>query len=170
MLSGIGCSLVSLLALTQLPAGAPYVQLLVSLVLMGIGAGSALVTLTSASLAGVAPEDAGAASGLVNVAMQVGGALGLAVLVTVSSAATTASAAAGRLASTRGAEVASLSGLDVVFGASAIFAVAAFMLVATMVRLPAPSLAPAIASAPEALDAPDVESSFDDAWLADAVA
>jgi len=170
MLSGIGCSLVSLLALTQLHAGAPYVQLLVSLVLMGIGAGSALVTLTSASLAGVAPEDAGAASGLVNVAMQVGGALGLAVLVTVSSAATTASSAAGRITSTRGAQVASLSGLDMVFGASAIFAVAAFMLVATMVRLPVSAPVPDLASTLEVLDAADAASSHEDAWLADAVA
>ena len=41
------------------------------------------MSLTSASLADVAPEDAGAASGLVNVSQQLGAALGLAVLVTV---------------------------------------------------------------------------------------
>jgi hypothetical protein len=41
-------------------------------------------------VAGVAPEDAGAASGLVNVAHQLGGSLGVGVLVTVFSAATPA--------------------------------------------------------------------------------
>jgi hypothetical protein len=43
--------------------------------------------LTSAGVAGVAPEDAGAAGGLVNAAHQLGGCLGLAVLVTVFAAA-----------------------------------------------------------------------------------
>ena len=42
-----------------------------------------LVALTSASLADVEPEIAGAASGLVNVSQQLGAAIGLAVLVTV---------------------------------------------------------------------------------------
>jgi len=136
MLFGIGCSLTSMIALTQLHVGASYPQLLASLVLMGVGIGISLVTLTTASLAAVAPEDAGAASGLVNVVQQLGAALGLAILVTVSSAAASASAASGR-AATSGAPLATLSGLDVVFGASAIFAAAAFVLVATMVRLPA---------------------------------
>ena len=51
--------------------------------MFGAGNGLAFVPLTSASLAGVDPADAGAASGLVNVMQQVGGALGLSVLVTV---------------------------------------------------------------------------------------
>ena len=50
---------------------------------MGCGMGLAFVPLTTASLAGVAPEDSGAASAMVNVAQQVGGALGLAALVSV---------------------------------------------------------------------------------------
>ena len=54
---------------------------------MGLGSGTALVPLTTAGLAGVEPDDAGAASGLVNVTQQVGAALGLAVLVTVLNAA-----------------------------------------------------------------------------------
>src|SRR5699024_6895324 len=52
-------------------------------VLFGIGAGTTFVPLTAMSLDGVAPGDAGAASGLVNVSQQVGGTIGLAVLVTV---------------------------------------------------------------------------------------
>jgi hypothetical protein len=46
-----------------------------------------LSPLTVSGIAGVAPEDAGAASGLVNVAHQLGGSLGLGVLVTVFAAA-----------------------------------------------------------------------------------
>ncbi len=53
------------------------------MLLMGCGMGLAFVPLTTASLAGVAPEDSGAASAMVNVTQQVGGALGLAALVTV---------------------------------------------------------------------------------------
>ena len=53
------------------------------MLLMGCGMGLAFVPLTTASLAGVAPEDSGAASAMVNVAQQVGGALGLAALVSV---------------------------------------------------------------------------------------
>jgi EmrB/QacA subfamily drug resistance transporter len=164
MLSGIGCSIASLLLLTQLHADSPYVQVLVSLLLMGVGAGTSLVTLTTASLANVSPDDAGAASGLVNVVQQVGAALGLAVLVTVSSAATTASGAAGG-SPAAGSPIGALSGLDVVFGASAIFAVAAFALVASMVRLPARD---GVAITPSECDADDVDARGGEApWLAE---
>jgi hypothetical protein len=55
--------------------------------LLGTGIGAALVPLTGAGMAGVRSEDAGAASGLVNVAQQLGGSLGLGILVTVFAAA-----------------------------------------------------------------------------------
>jgi predicted MFS family arabinose efflux permease len=54
-----------------------------ALMLLGVGMGVAFVPLTAAGIAGVAPADAGAASGLVNVAHQLGGSLGLGILVTV---------------------------------------------------------------------------------------
>jgi formate hydrogenlyase subunit 4 len=57
------------------------------MVILGIGAGAAFTPLTASGVAGVAAEDAGAASGLVNVAHQLGGSLGLGVLVTVFAAA-----------------------------------------------------------------------------------
>jgi EmrB/QacA subfamily drug resistance transporter len=59
----------------------------IPLVMMGLGMGAALAPLTSAGIAGVEPADAGAASGLVNAAQQLGGSLGLSVLVTVFAAA-----------------------------------------------------------------------------------
>ncbi|WP_051222520.1 MFS transporter [Conexibacter woesei] len=55
----------------------------VPMVMMGIGMGAALTPLTAAGIAGVKPDDAGAASGVVNVAHQLGGSLGLGILVTV---------------------------------------------------------------------------------------
>lgn len=53
------------------------------MVLIGLGQGLLLGPLTAAGVSGVAQKDAGAASGLVNVAHQLGGALGLALLVFV---------------------------------------------------------------------------------------
>jgi len=57
------------------------------MILIGAGQGATLSPLTAAGIAGVAGEDAGAASGLVNVAHQLGGSLGLGILVTVFAAA-----------------------------------------------------------------------------------
>jgi EmrB/QacA subfamily drug resistance transporter len=69
-----------------------YLSIGVPLFLMGLGNGTVFVPITSAALQRVQPHEAGAASGLVNVAQQVGSTLGLAVLVTVFSAATRGSA------------------------------------------------------------------------------
>jgi len=61
------------------------------MILIGLGQGGVLAPLTVSAVAGVTPTDAGAASGLVNVAHQLGGSLGLAILVVVFAAATPAS-------------------------------------------------------------------------------
>src|SRR5262245_26463059 len=85
---GLLVALAGMLSLSQIDAGTQYFpQIAVPLMLLGVGMGTALTPLTSAGIAGVAPEDAGAASGLVNTAHQVGGALGISVLVTVFTAA-----------------------------------------------------------------------------------
>ena len=83
MVIGTTLSALGLALATQLHTGAPYPQVLASLVLIGTGMGVSFVSLTTAGLAGVARSDAGAASGLINVMQQLGAALGLAVLVTV---------------------------------------------------------------------------------------
>lgn len=62
------------------------------MILIGLGNGFALGPLTVAGVAGVREEDSGAASGIVNVAHQMGGTLGLAFLVVVFAAATSTAA------------------------------------------------------------------------------
>ena len=83
MILGAVIAILGLVLATQVDAHTAYAQIVVSLVLIGGGFGMTLVSLTSASLAHVEPEIAGAASGLVNVSQQLGAAVGLAVLVTV---------------------------------------------------------------------------------------
>ena len=56
------------------------------MMLLGIGQGISLSPMTVTAVAGVSPEDTGAASGIVNTAHQLGGSLGLALLVVVFSA------------------------------------------------------------------------------------
>jgi len=61
--------------------GTPYATgVAIPMAILGLGAASAFTPLTTAGIAGV---DASAASGLVNVAHQLGGSLGLGVLVSV---------------------------------------------------------------------------------------
>jgi EmrB/QacA subfamily drug resistance transporter len=86
---GITLATGGLLWLTQLSETSNYLSLVGPLLVFGLGNGIAFVPLTTAALDGVAPEDAGAASGLVNVMQQLGGSLGLAVLVTVFGTAST---------------------------------------------------------------------------------
>ena len=70
--------------LSRLSDGTHYFPgIAVPLALLGIGIGIAFTPLTAAGIAGVAPRDAGAASGLLNVAQQLGGSLGLGILITV---------------------------------------------------------------------------------------
>ena len=70
--------------LVRLPVHGRYVtDLLPSFVLIGAAIGTAFVAVTIAALAGVPTRDAGVASGLVNTARQVGGAVGLAAVTTI---------------------------------------------------------------------------------------
>lgn len=57
-------------------------------VLAGLGLGFSFVPVTIASVTGVRPEQAGLASGLINTSQQVGGALGLAILVAIANSTT----------------------------------------------------------------------------------
>jgi EmrB/QacA subfamily drug resistance transporter len=70
---------------SRAPVNASYAaDVLPSMLLLGVGAGLVFPALMTLAMSGVAPSEAGLASGLVNTGLQVGGALGLAVLATLS--------------------------------------------------------------------------------------
>jgi EmrB/QacA subfamily drug resistance transporter len=82
---GLTLIVIALALFTQAPANGGYVaHVLPSMILMGLGAGIAFPGLVTLAMSGVRPHEAGLASGLVNTSAQVGGALGLAVLATLS--------------------------------------------------------------------------------------
>ena len=116
MVVGLSLSTLAMLLLSRLTGTSGYLEMLVPVMLFGGGNGLAFVPLTSASLAGVRQEDAGAASGLINVTQQLGGALGLAVLVSIFGAA--GAVVEGRSAAA--ARAAFATGADHVFAAAAL--------------------------------------------------
>ena len=100
LVAGIAITLLGMAWLSRVtPGGSFLLQVALPLVLIGAGQGLAFAPLTGAGIAGTTPEDAGAASGLVNAAHQLGGALGLGVLVTVADSARHGSTALEQLAS-----------------------------------------------------------------------
>jgi EmrB/QacA subfamily drug resistance transporter len=85
LLPGLVMLLAGLLIFRGAGADASYAtDLLPVMMLLGVGAGLAFPSLMTLAMSGATPEDAGLASGLVNTTQQVGGALGLAVLATLS--------------------------------------------------------------------------------------
>jgi EmrB/QacA subfamily drug resistance transporter len=80
------------------PGTAYFPALFAAYALIGVGAGTAFMTLVTLALADVPARDAGIASGLVNVSVQISAALGLAVLGTIAASHTSALSAAGHTA------------------------------------------------------------------------
>jgi EmrB/QacA subfamily drug resistance transporter len=73
-----------LLLLARTPVDATYaVDLLPPMLLIGLGAGLGFPSLMTLAMSGATASDSGLASGLVNTSVQVGGAIGLAVLATL---------------------------------------------------------------------------------------
>jgi EmrB/QacA subfamily drug resistance transporter len=96
LVPGLAFGAAGLALFTQAPVGASYLRdLLPSLLLVGIGAGLSFPALMTLAMSSAHPTDAGLASGLVNTTQQVGGALGLAVLATISASHTTSLLHAG---------------------------------------------------------------------------
>lgn len=106
------------------------------MLLFGLGMGVVFVPLTTVSLAGVRPEESGAASSMVNVMQQVGGSLGLAVLVAVYGTASKNAAAhpaAGLTAVAQQHHILA-HGMSAAFGLAAIFDAATLLLIIVALR------------------------------------
>ncbi len=89
-LAGMVMSAVGMLLLSRIPVHGAYVtDLLPGLVLASVGIGLTFMPMTLLATGTVDASEAGIASGLVNTAQQIGGALGLAVLSTLAAARTT---------------------------------------------------------------------------------
>jgi EmrB/QacA subfamily drug resistance transporter len=131
LLAGIAVTVVGMLWLAQVSTATAYVPgLLGPLVLFGLGMGLPFVTVTLLALSEVAPQDSGAASSLVNVTQQVGGSLGLAILVTVFGTAVRDAAAhplAGTSPLVRAHEILA-HGIGSAFTAAAVFIAGALVL------------------------------------------
>ena len=109
---------------TRVPVDANYVtDLLPTMILFGIGAGLTFPALVTLAMSGATQSDAGLASGLVNTTQQVGGALGLAVLATLSTSRSDTLLAAGGSSAealTSGYRLAFVVGLAFVLAAIAV--------------------------------------------------
>ncbi len=96
LLAGLTLVLAGLVVFALAPVHADYAtQVAPSMLLLGLGAGTAFPALMNLAMSGATPQDAGLASGLVNTTAQVGGALGLAVLATLSTSRSNALTASG---------------------------------------------------------------------------
>jgi EmrB/QacA subfamily drug resistance transporter len=84
LLPAMGFLIVGMLLFARTPVDGDYlVDIAPAMILFGLGAGLAFPSLMTLAMSGATQSDSGLASGLVNTSLQVGGAIGLAVLATV---------------------------------------------------------------------------------------
>jgi hypothetical protein len=94
MMPGALVAAAGMAVLTQLDVDTGYLtRVLPAEILLGIGISCTMVPAVSTATQGVAPEEAGVASAVVNAAQQVGGSLGAALLNTIAAGATAGFAA-----------------------------------------------------------------------------
>ncbi len=131
LLPGLASIVAGLAYFTRAPAAdASYLSdLLPVMVLLGIGAGLSFPVLMTLAMSGATRSDSGLASGLVNTTQQVGGALGLAVLATLSTTRTNTLLGSGESASS-----ALTSGYHLAFVIATGLVVAATVVAATVLQ------------------------------------
>jgi EmrB/QacA subfamily drug resistance transporter len=130
LLAGLGLIVVGLAVLTRVPVHGSYLtDILPAMLPLGIGAGLAIPALMTLAMSGIPPEDAGLASGLVNTTVQVGSALGLAVLATLATLRTHRLVLAGRPV-----EVALTGGFRLAFGIGVLLVATGILVAVTMLR------------------------------------
>jgi EmrB/QacA subfamily drug resistance transporter len=119
-----------LLWFAQVPPDGSYVSdILFPSLLAAVGLGLSFVPVTIAAVTGITPDEAGLASGLVNTSQQVGGALGLAILVAVANSTTSSQFADG----VTNRAVALTEGFQDAFLVGAGFALTGAILAATLI-------------------------------------
>jgi EmrB/QacA subfamily drug resistance transporter len=97
LITGLSFLLVAMLLFLRTPVDGNYLtDLFPTMLFFGFGAGVAFPALMMLAMSSATPQDAGLASGLVNTAGQVGGAIGLAVLATISTERTDSLLAEGK--------------------------------------------------------------------------
>ena len=130
---GMFLSALGLVVFTRIPVHGNYgIDILPGMLLVAAGLGFVFVPLSIAAVAGVQPAEVGLASGLINASQQIGGAIGLAVLSTISTQRFN-----DLIKTTRGPDAyfsSLVGGYHYAFGASAI--VLAVGIVLTLVFLP----------------------------------
>ena len=130
VLGGLGLFTVGLALFTRAPVAGEYVvHIFPVMVLLGTGAGLCFPALMTLAMSGATPEDAGLASGLINTTAQVGGALGLAVLATLS-----ATRSEALIKSGESTAAALTSGYHLAFGIGAGLVLIAIVVAATVLK------------------------------------
>ena len=133
--SGLALAGLGLALLVRAPIDGNYVvDVLPSMILLGLGAGIAFNPMIIVAMTDVEPERSGLASGLVNTSFMMGGALGLAVLASIAAARTGDSLASGA------AQIAALTdGYHAAFAIGAAFAIIAAVLGFKLLRSQSPA-------------------------------
>ncbi|NMO57880.1 MFS transporter [Actinoplanes sp. TBRC 11911] len=131
VVTGLALVAAGLFWFARVPVDGRYLtDVLPSMVVLGIGAGMAFPALAALGMADATPQDAGLASGVFNTTAEVGSALGLAVLATLS---------AGRYAGLRSTGVpemtAQTGGYRLAFVAAGLLVVAALIVTVVVVRV-----------------------------------
>ena len=150
LIPGLVMIMASLALFTRAPVGGSWVEhVLPVMLLLGFGAGTAFPALMSLAMSGVEQHEAGLASGLVNTTAQVGAALGLAVLATLS-----ASHSDNLIADGTATESALTSGYHLAFWIGAALVGAAIVAALTVLER---------AEAPEGQASPHAEPAYSEA-------
>ncbi|MGW3498896.1 MFS transporter [Streptomyces sp. NPDC001020] len=139
VLTAVGAAAISLSLVwfAQITPTSGYLSTLLGpMAVAGLGMGVLLVGVTTILLSGVTPEETGAASGLLNVMQQIGGALGLAVMVTVFGSASRGATPPAGLDAKGAADFVLTEGVTAAFGWGAGLTALTILLTLAMRRTP----------------------------------
>jgi EmrB/QacA subfamily drug resistance transporter len=145
-----------LLLLARTPVDANYAtDLMPAMILFGLGAGLGFPSLMTLAMSGATASDSGLASGLVNTSLQVGGAVGLAVLATLATERTD-----GLLADGESAASALNSGYHLAYLIGAALVLVAIAVAASVLRSQVPEAAaePVTEAAAATAEAPPIQA------------